>query len=396
MRIADRVNKLAGEGAFDVLSRVRALEARGRSIVSFAIGEPDFDTENRVKEAAVEALRRGETHYTPSEGSRKFRESVARHVSRTRDIEVDPGEVVCTPGVKPILFYAIMTCVEAGDEVIVPSPGFPAYESLVAYAGGIPVRLPLREELDFAFDIDELRRLVTSKTKMIIINSPQNPTGGVLGRQELEAVARISAERDIWVLTDEVYSSMVYDGGYESYLSVPGAKERAILVDGFSKTWAMTGWRLGFSVMNRELAPHFTRLLTNNVSCTAAFSQAAGIEALEGSQDYVQEMTESYRNRRDLLVEGLQSLPGFLCREPKGAFYVYANVTGLCREKGLSGAEELQTKLLDEAGVAVLSRTCFGQRFEGESDEYVRFCYATSDDQIREGLERLRRFVGSR
>lgn len=394
MRIAERVNKLAGEGAFDVLTRVRALEAQGRSIVSFAIGEPDFDTEDRVKEAAVRALRGGATHYTPSEGSRDFRESVARHVSRTRGIEVDPEEVVCTPGVKPILFYAIMTCVEAGDEVILPSPGFPAYESLVAYAGGTVVRLPLREELDFAFDPLELERLVTPRTKMIIINSPQNPTGGVLGREELNAVARISAERDIWVLTDEVYSSMVYDGEYASYLSVPGAKDRAILVDGFSKTWAMTGWRLGFSVMNRKLAPHFTRLLTNNVSCTAAFSQAAGIEALEGPQDYVQEMTGSYRRRRDLLVQGLQALPGFSCREPKGAFYVYANVTDLCREKGLSGAEELQAKLLEEAGVAVLARSCFGQRFEGEREEYLRFCYATSDDQIREGLDRLGKYVG--
>lgn len=393
MRIARRVNQLAGEGAFEVLSRVRALEAQGRSIVSFAIGEPDFDTEGRVKEAAVQALRRGATHYTPSEGSRDFRESVARHVSRTRGIEVAPEEVVCTPGVKPILFYAIMTCVDAGDEVILPSPGFPAYESLVAYAGGVPVRLPLREELGFAFDPEELERLVTPKTKMIILNSPQNPTGGVLGRQELEAVARISEEHDIWVLTDEVYSSMVYDGEYESYLSVPGAKDRAILVDGFSKTWAMTGWRLGFSVMNRELAPHFTRLLTNNVSCTAAFVQEGGIEALEGPQDYVHQMTGSYRQRRDLLVEGLGGIPGFRCQMPKGAFYVYANVSELCREMGISGAEELQTRLLDEAGVAVLARTCFGQRYEGESDEYVRFCYATSDDQIREGLERIRKFV---
>ncbi len=393
MRIAERVERLAGEGAFDVLSRVQALEAQGKDIVSFAIGEPDFDTEDRIKEAACQALRQGATHYTPSAGTLRFREAGARYLARSRGVEVSPDCVICTPGVKPLLFYAILTCVDSGDEVLLPSPGFPAYESLVRYAGGIPVRLPLREELGFSFDPREMESLVTSKTKMIILNSPHNPTGGVLEREALEAVARISRERDIWVLSDEVYSSMVYDGEYQSYFSLPEVRDRTILVEGFSKTWAMTGWRLGLGVVPERLVRPFSLLLTNSVSCTAAFTQEAGIAALEGSSEYVRHMIESYDKRRKILTEGLREIPGIRCTLPRGAFYIYANVTELCKAKNCSHAEALQHKLLEEAGVAVLSRSCFGEPFLGEKEEYLRFCYATSEKNLRKGLERLRHFA---
>jgi len=387
------VEQLAGEGAFEVLSRVEALQAQGKHIISFAIGEPDFDTEDRIKEAACQALRQGATHYTPSAGTRRFREAAARYISRTRKVEVSPDCVIAAPGVKPLLFYSILTCVDEGDEVLLPSPGFPTYESLVRYAGGVPVRLPLREELDFSFSPREMEELVSPKTKMIILNSPHNPTGGVLEREALEAAARISRERDIWVLSDEVYSAMVYEGEYQSYFSLEDVRDRTILVEGFSKTWAMTGWRLGLAVVPQKLVSPFSRLIINSVSCTAAFTQEAGIAALEGPRDYVEHMMKSYEKRRRLLTEGLQAIPGIRCSLPKGAFYVYANVTELCERKNCATAEALQHKLLEEAGVAVLSRSCFGAPYPGEKEQYLRFCYATSEENLREGLRRIREFA---
>ncbi|HPJ25470.1 MAG TPA: pyridoxal phosphate-dependent aminotransferase [Synergistaceae bacterium] len=393
MKIATRVEQLAGEGAFEVLSRVEALQAQGKHIISFAIGEPDFDTEDRIKEAACQALRQGATHYTPSAGTRRFREAAARYISRTRKVEVSPDCVIAAPGVKPLLFYSILTCVDEGDEVLLPSPGFPTYESLVRYAGGVPVRLPLREELDFSFSPREMEELVSPKTKMIILNSPHNPTGGVLEREALEAAARISRERDIWVLSDEVYSAMVYEGEYQSYFSLEDVRDRTILVEGFSKTWAMTGWRLGLAVVPQKLVSPFSRLIINSVSCTAAFTQEAGIAALEGPRDYVEHMMKSYEKRRRLLTEGLQAIPGIRCSLPKGAFYVYANVTELCEKKNCPHAEALQHKLLEEAGVAVLGRSCFGAPYPGEKEEYLRFCYATSEENLREGLRRIREFA---
>ncbi|HOO63906.1 MAG TPA: pyridoxal phosphate-dependent aminotransferase [Synergistaceae bacterium] len=393
MKIATRVEQLAGEGAFEVLSRVETLQAQGKHIISFAIGEPDFDTEDRIKEAACQALRQGATHYTPSAGTRRFREAAARYISRTRKVEVSPDCVIAAPGVKPLLFYSILTCVDEGDEVLLPSPGFPTYESLVRYAGGVPVRLPLREELDFSFSPREMEELVSPKTKMIILNSPHNPTGGVLEREALEAAARISRERDIWVLSDEVYSAMVYEGEYQSYFSLEDVRDRTILVEGFSKTWAMTGWRLGLAVVPQKLVSPFSRLIINSVSCTAAFTQEAGIAALEGPRDYVEHMMKSYEKRRRLLTEGLQAIPGIRCSLPKGAFYVYANVTELCERKNCATAEALQHKLLEEAGVAVLSRSCFGAPYPGEKEQYLRFCYATSEENLREGLRRIREFA---
>jgi len=387
------VEQLAGEGAFEVLSRVETLQAQGKHIISFAIGEPDFDTEDRIKEAACQALRQGATHYTPSAGTRRFREAAARYISRTRKVEVSPDCVIAAPGVKPLLFYSILTCVDEGDEVLLPSPGFPTYESLVRYAGGVPVRLPLREELDFSFSPREMEELVSPKTKMIILNSPHNPTGGVLEREALEAAARISRERDIWVLSDEVYSAMVYEGEYQSYFSLEDVRDRTILVEGFSKTWAMTGWRLGLAVVPQKLVSPFSRLIINSVSCTAAFTQEAGIAALEGPRDYVEHMMKSYEKRRRLLTEGLQAIPGIRCSLPKGAFYVYANVTELCERKNCATAEALQHKLLEEAGVAVLSRSCFGAPYPGEKEQYLRFCYATSEENLREGLRRIREFA---
>ncbi len=393
MRLADRRERLMGEGAFDVLAKVKELEAQGKNIISFAIGEPDFDTPAHIKEAAMEALRRGETHYSPSAGIKQLRESVARYIEKSRGVPVRPEEVVVCPGAKPALFCGVFCCVNEGDEVIYPSPCFPAYESLVRYVGAVPVPLPLKEERVFSFDPRELEALITPKTKMIIINTPQNPTGGVLPSSDLDLIAELAVKHDLWVLADEIYCAIIFDAAFDSILSRPGMKERTILVDGFSKTYAMTGWRLGYAVVREELVAHFSKLLTNSVSCTATFTQWAGVAALEGPQDCVEEMVASYKRRRDMLVDGLNEIPGFKCLKPQGAFYAFANVTGACRNLGLKGAEELQDYLLNEAGVAVLARTCFGNRVPGEIEEYVRFCFATSENAIKEGLSRIRKAV---
>jgi aspartate/methionine/tyrosine aminotransferase len=384
---------LGTETAFEVLAEVQRLEAQGREIVSFAIGEPDFDTPENIKEAGIEAIRTNYTHYSPSAGIMPLREAIANYVSQTRHIRVDPEQVVVTPGGKPIMFHSILATVNPGDEVVYPNPGYPIYESVIRFVGATPVPLSLREERGFSFDVDELRAKVGPKTSMIILNSPHNPTGGILKPSDLEAVAELALRYDCWVLSDEIYSRIVFDGDVYSISSIPDMEHRTIILDGFSKTYSMTGWRLGYGVMPKSLATDVTRLVTNVESCTATFVQMAGIEALTGPQDAVDRMVAEFKARRDLIVEGLNSIEGITCLLPGGAFYVFPNVTGACRRLGLRSSRELQQRLLYEGNVAVLPRSSFGMRNEGETQEYIRLSYATSRQQIEEGLRRIRSVV---
>jgi len=393
MRKAKRMERLGTETAFEVLAEVNELRRKGRKIVSFCIGEPDFDTPENIKDAGIRALKDGYTHYSPSAGILPLREVIARYVSKTRGIEVDPEGVVITPGAKPIIAYGILACVNEGDEVIYPNPGFPIYESLISFVGAKPVSLPLLEEKEFSFDLQDLEARITDKTKMIIINSPHNPTGGILTEDDLETVARIAKEKDIWVLSDEVYSQIIYDTEFKSIASIPGMKERTILIDGFSKTYAMTGWRLGYGVMRQDLAQDLTRIETNVNSCTNTFIQHAGVEALEGPQDASLAMVGEFKERRDIIWEGLNEIKGIRCVKPKGAFYVYPNVTEACQNLNLRDSKKLQEYLLYEANVAVLGRSCFGCRNEEEKDEYIRLSYATSKKEILEGLRRIKKAV---
>jgi aspartate/methionine/tyrosine aminotransferase len=393
IRLAARMDGLGTENAFVVLAEVKCLEAAGRSIVNLSIGDCDFPTPENIRQAAHDAIEAGYTHYSPSPGIPALRDAAARYLARSRGIAIAPEEVVVTPGAKPILFFSMLALINPGDEVIYPNPGFPIYESVARFAGGAPVPLPLREERHFRFDPDELRRLVTDRTRMIILNSPNNPTGGTLTAAELEAVAGVARERDLWVLSDEVYCRYLYEGTHRSIASWPGMKERTILLDGHSKTYAMTGWRLGFAAMRAELAEQISLLITNSVSCTASFTQVAGVEALDGPQDAVAAMIGTFRARRDRVVAGLNALPGVRCLAPEGAFYAYPNVTEACRRLGLAGAEELQQRLLHEAGVALLARTCFGPRNDGEQEEYLRLSFATSHEALDEGLARIAHYL---
>ena len=392
-RFADRMDRLGNENAFVVLAEVERLEAAGRSIVNLSIGDCDFPTPENIRRAAHDAIEAGYTHYAPSPGIPALREAAARYLTRTRGLPVTPDEVVVTPGAKPILFFSLLALINPGDEVLYPNPGFPIYESVARFVGGAPVPLPLREARRFRFDPDELRRCVTDRTRMIILNSPNNPTGGVLTAAELEAVAAVARDRDLWVLSDEVYCRYLYEGAHASIAALPGMKERTILLDGHSKSYAMTGWRLGFAAMPPDLAEQVALLITNSVSCTAAFTQVAGIEALDGPQAAVEAMIGTFRTRRDFVVAGLNALPGLRCQAPEGAFYAYPNVSQACRRLGLAGAEELQHRLLQEAGVALLARTCFGPRNEGEQEEYLRLSFATSVETLEEGLARMARFL---
>jgi len=380
IKLAKKMSRLGTETAFEVLAKARALEAQGREIVHLEIGEPDFDTPSNIVEAAIRALRSGQTHYTPSAGIPELRQAIAEETSETRGIEVKPEQVVVTPGAKPIMFFAILALCEEGDEVIYPNPGFPIYESMINFVGATPVPIPLREELDFRFDVNELRDKVTPRTKMIILNSPHNPTGGVLTKEDVEAIAEICLKNDILVLSDEIYRRILYEGEHYSIASVPGMQERTIILDGFSKTYAMTGWRLGYGVMPEELARQVARLMTNSNSCTAAFTQWAGVEALKGPQDEVNRMVAEFKRRRDIIVEGLNNIPGIRCLKPQGAFYVFPNITGV----GMS-SRAFADYLLEEAGVAVLSGTAFGQYGEG----YLRLSYANSAENIRKALDRI-------
>ncbi len=378
--LARRMARLGTETAFEVLSKAKALERQGRSIIHLEIGEPDFDTPGNIVEAAVDALRKGWTHYGPSAGLPELRETIAAYVSRTRGIDVKPEQVVVVPGGKPIIFFAALALVDDGDEVIYPNPGFPIYESMIEYAGGKAVPVPLEEDRDFAMDAGKLAALITGRTRLIILNSPQNPTGGVLARADIEKVAQAIGDRNIMVLSDEIYSRLQFEGEPFSIAQVPGMKERTIILDGFSKTYAMTGWRMGYGVMRQDLAAHITRLMTNSNSCTASFTQIAGIEALRGDQSPVDRMRAAFQQRSEKFVAGLNRIKGFRCRMPRGAFYVFPNIAGTgWKSKPLADA------LLEQTGVAALSGTSFGKYGEG----YLRFSVANSMENLEQALARI-------
>jgi aspartate aminotransferase len=381
LQLARRMSRLGTETAFEVLNKARALERQGKSVIHLEIGEPDFDTPSNVVEAGVDALRKGWTHYGPSAGLPELRQALAEYVSRTRAVKVTSDEVVVVPGGKPIIFFVILSLIDEGDEVIYPNPGFPIYESMINYVGGRAIPIQLREERDFSLDVTELASLITDHTKLIILNSPQNPTGGVLERRDIEQIAKAIGDRNILVLSDEIYSRLLFDGAQHfSIMSVPGMQERTILLDGFSKTYAMTGWRMGYGVMRPDLATHITRLMTNSNSCTASFTQVAGIEAIRGDQSSVDRMRDEFQRRRDVFVAGLNKIKGFSCRMPKGAFYVFPNIT-----KTGWKSKPLADALLEQAGVAALSGTSFGAFGEG----YLRFSVANSLENLKQALDRL-------
>ncbi len=389
MKIAERMSSLGTETAFEVLAQVNALKAEGRDIVSFSIGEPDFDTPRNIIEAGMRALDEGHTHYTPSAGTMEFREVLASYVNRTRGTDYGPANMIVTPGAKPIMFFTILALVDPDDEVVYPNPGFPIYESMIDFLGAGAVSLPLEEEHAFSFDVEKLEDLVSDRTQLLILNSPQNPTGGVVPRASLEKVAELAEKHDFWVLSDEIYSRLVYDGEFQSITQFDGMVDRTIILDGHSKTYAMTGWRLGFGAMPEKLAEGIARLMTNCNSCTAAFTQVAGAEALDGPQDGADMMKGTFHERRDHIVNGLNEIDGITCLLPAGAFYVWPNVTEVCAKLELPDSKALQDYLLFDAGVAALGRQCFGRRADNEDQEYLRFSYAASTDTINEGLRRI-------
>ena len=386
LRLAERMSRLGTETAFEVLNRARALERRGKDIIHLEIGEPDFDTPPNIVNSGIDALRAGWTHYGPSAGLPDLRQAIAEEVSRTRGVRVVPEEVVVVPGGKPIIFFSILALIDDGDEVIYPNPGFPIYESMIGYVGGraVPIRLP--EEKDFSLDVDELAHLISDRTRLIILNSPHNPTGGVLNKRDLERIAEAIGDRNIFVLSDEIYSRLIFEGKHHSIITETGFKERTILLDGFSKSYAMTGWRVGYGVMRPDLAVLVARLMTNSNSCTASFTQVAGVEALRGDQSSVEHMRAEFQRRRDVFVAGLNKIKGFSCRMPKGAFYVFPNInrTGW-KSKPLADA------LLEEAGIACLSGTSFGEFGEG----YLRFSIANSMENLDRALGRIDQWVAS-
>ena len=379
------MSRLGTETAFEVNNRARQLEKQGKEIIHLEIGEPDFDTPANVIEAGVDALEKGWTHYGPAAGLPDLRQTIADYVSRTRRVPVSSEEVVVVPGGKPIIFFTILALIDAGDEVIYPNPGFPIYESMIKYSLGTAIPIPLREDRDFSIDVQELASLITDRTKLIILNSPHNPTGGVLTRKDILEISEAIGDRNILVLSDEIYSRLIYEGDHFSMMSVPGFKERTILLDGFSKTYAMTGWRLGYGVMRADLAVHISRLVTNSNSCTASFTQIAGVEALRGDQSSVDKMSAEFRRRRDAFVAGLNKINRFSCRMPKGAFYAFPNIT----KTGWS-SRKLADALLEQAGVACLSGTAFGEYGEG----YLRFSVANSLENLDKALNRIEDWVG--
>ena len=380
MQFAERMNRLGTESAFDVLAKAKKLEAQGRNIIHLEIGQPDFPTPFNICEAAFRAMKDGYTGYGPAAGLLELREVVAEHISTTRGIEVHPDEVVITPGAKPIIFFTLLALVNEGDEVIYPEPGFPIYESLINFVGAKGIPLPLREEVDFRFHLDDLVDAISERTRLLILNSPQNPTGGILQKDELEIIAELANKYDFYVLSDEVYSRILYEGSHESIIRFPGMKERTILLDGYSKTYSMTGWRLGYGVVPKPLVEKIVRLMINSNSCTCSFTQIAGIEALKGEQDFVDRMVSEFKQRRDAVVDGLNAIAGITCLKPAGAFYVFPNVTQI----PLS-CEALADYLLEEAGVALLAGTAFGKFGDG----YLRISYANSLENIQEALERI-------
>ena len=384
LRLASRMSRLGTETAFEVLNKARALERQGKDIVHLEIGEPDFDTPANVVDAAVGALRKGWTHYGPSAGLPELRQEIANYVAKTRGVPVTSDEVVVVPGGKPIIFFTVLALVDAGDEVIYPNPGFPIYESMIDYVGGRPIPIQLREDRDFGLDVNELASLINDRTRLIILNSPQNPTGGVLSKSDIHAIAAAIGDRNIMVLSDEIYSRLLFEGEHFSIMSIPGFKDRTILLDGFSKTYAMTGWRMGYGVMRPDLAAQITRLMTNSNSCTASFTQIAGVEALRGDQSSVDRMRDEFKKRRDVFVAGLNKIKGFSCRMPKGAFYTFPNIT----ETGWP-SKKLANAILEEAGVACLSGTAFGDFGEG----YLRFSVANSLENLNKALDRIQQWT---
>ena len=379
--LARRMGRLGTETAFEVLARARALEAQGRHIVHLEIGEPDFDTPASITAAGVAAIEHGETHYTPSAGILELREAIARYLKRTRALDYDASQIIVAPGAKPIMFYAILALCESGDEAIYPDPGFPIYRSMIDFAGATAVPLPLREENNYVPDLDELRRLVTPKTKLIILNSPHNPTGGALSQEAVREIARIARDNDIWVLSDEIYADLLYEGKHFPIGREDGMLERTIVLDGFSKTFAMTGWRLGYGAFPKPLVEPVTKLVTNSVSCTATFTQRAGIVAMDQRPPEVAQMLTEFRKRRDAIVAGLRSIEGITCRTPQGAFYVFPNITAL----GRGNAATVANRVLNEAGVACLAGTAFGPVGEG----HLRLSYANSLENLELAVQRI-------
>lgn len=378
---ADRMKTLGTETAFEVLAKARALEKQGKDVVHLEIGEPDFDTPKNIKDAATKALSAGYTHYTPSAGIPELRQAIADYISKTRKLEVKPEEVVVTPGGKPIMFFSILALVNPGDEVLYPNPGFPIYESMINFVGAKAVPIPLKEENEFGLDPEYVKKQITKKTKMIILNSPENPTGGVVTKEQLKVIADCLKDRDdVFVLSDEIYSRIIYEGKHESITQFSGMKDKTILLDGFSKTYAMTGWRLGYGVMRKDLAEKVAQLMTNSNSCTATFTQLAGVEALTGSQKEPERMVEEFKKRREVIVKGLNAIKGMTCKKPHGAFYVFPNITGTGMD-----SRKLADHLLYNGGVAVLPGTSFGKFGEG----YLRISFANSIENIKKALDRI-------
>jgi aspartate aminotransferase len=385
LRLADRMTSIGTESAFEAAARARALEATGRSVIHLEIGEPDFDTPANVREAAKRAIDAGKTHYPPFPGIPELRAAIAADTAARRGFEPDPANVFVTVGGKGVMYYAILALVNPGDEVIVPDPGYPIYESVTRFVGGVPVAIPIRQENAFRLDPDELDSLVTSRTKLIVINSPANPTGGVLTREDLGRIAEIALRHDLPVLSDEIYSRILYDGlEHSSIAALPGMAERTIVLDGFSKTYAMTGWRLGYGIVPADLAPGFGRLLINSVSGATTFAQHGAVEALTGPQDDVDAMVAEFAARRDLVVDGLNAIPGLRCLRPSGAFYAFPEISGT----GLTGAE-LAERLLNDAGVSVLAGTAFGT----VATNHIRLSCANSRENLAEALRRIRKVV---
>jgi len=388
IKFAERMSRLGTEGAFEVLARARKLEAEGKKIVHLEIGEPDFATPDNIIEAGISALQNGYTHYTPASGIKEVREAVAGFVSRMLKCEVDAAEVVLVPGSKNVLLFTLLATIEPGDEVIMPDPGYPAYHSQVNFIGAVPRMVTLREETGFRMDLDELRSLVSPKTRMIILNTPQNPTGGVLTEEDIKTVCEIAVEHDLMVVSDEIYSQLVYGFHHVSPMGQPGMRERTVLMDGLSKSYAMTGWRLGYAVAPKELAAKLDQLMINSSSCAAGFTQMAAIEALSmpESEHAVHRMVKVFEHRRNLVVDGLNAIPGVRCKLPQGAFYAFPNVEGTGFNE-----RDLASRLLNEAGVAVLPGTAFGQAGKG----FIRLAYTQSEDELKLGLDRIREFVES-
>jgi aspartate/methionine/tyrosine aminotransferase len=384
MQFAERMNGLGTESAFEVFAKAKTLEAQGRHVIHLEIGQPDFRTPTNICEAAFQAMQAGHTGYAPAAGLWELREVVAEYISTTRAIPVHPDEVVVTPGAKPIIFFTLLALVNPGDEVIYPNPGFPIYESVINFVGGKAVPLPLQEDVDFRFRVEDLVHAISDRTRLLILNSPQNPTGGFLTPTDLAAIAELAEQHNFYILSDEIYSRLLYEGQHYSIISLPGMKVRTILLDGHSKTYAMTGWRLGYGVAPQPIVQQIERLMINSNSCTCTFTQIAGIEALKGSQASVVHMVNEFTRRREAIVAGLNAIPGVSCRKPAGAFYVFPNV----KQLPLS-SQALAAYLLEEAGVALLSGTAFGKFGDG----YLRISYANSLDNLHEALERMQQAI---